>query len=89
MTAPAEDPQKDHPDVVVFPPILLFALIAVGVILDRFFPLGLLAQLPAAPRLFVGLILLVLGATLIVMTRRTFAGAGTPCLEDLTCCRQI
>jgi protein-S-isoprenylcysteine O-methyltransferase Ste14 len=83
MTAPAEDPQKDHPDVVVFPPILLFALIAVGVILDRFFPLGLLAQLPAAPRLFVGLILLVLGATLIVMTRRTFAGAGTNIRPDM------
>jgi hypothetical protein len=69
MTAPAEDPQKDHPDVVVFPPILLFALIAVGVILDRFFPLGILAQLPAMPRLVAGAILLVFGASFPVMTR--------------------
>jgi protein-S-isoprenylcysteine O-methyltransferase Ste14 len=82
MTAPAEDPQKDHPDVVVFPPILLFALIAVGVILDRFFPLGILAQLPAMPRLVAGAILLVFGASFPVMTRLAFARAGTNVRPD-------
>jgi hypothetical protein len=79
MTVPAEDPQKDHPDVVVFPPILLFALIAVGVILDRFFPLGILAQLPVTPRLVAGAILLVFGASFPIMTRLAFARAGSIC----------
>ena len=58
MTSPALDQQKDHPDVVVFPPVLLLAVIALGVILDRFFPLGILGHLPITPRLIVGLILL-------------------------------
>ena len=49
--APPQDQQKDHPDVVIFPPVLLLATIALGVILDQFFPLGILArQVPAPAR---------------------------------------
>jgi hypothetical protein len=77
MTSPALDQQKDHPDVVVFPPVLLLAVIALGVILDRFFPLGILGQLPITPRLIVGLILLLGGFSFPAMTRHTCASAGT------------
>jgi protein-S-isoprenylcysteine O-methyltransferase Ste14 len=82
MTSPALDRQKDHPDVVVFPPVLLLAVIALGVILDRFLPLGILGQLPTTPRLIVGLILLLGGFSFPAMTRRTFASAGTNIRPD-------
>jgi len=82
MTAPAPDQQKDHPDVVVFPPILLLAVIALGVILNRFFPLGILGQLLTTPRLVIGLILLLGGFSFPAMTRRTFTRAGTNIRPD-------
>jgi len=75
MTAPAPNQQKDHPDVVVLPPILLLAVIALGVFLDRFFPLGILGQLPTTQRLVIGLIPLLGGFCFPAMMRRTFARA--------------
>ena len=81
--APPQDQQKDHPDVVIFPPVLLLATIALGVILDQFFPLGILAKLPTTARLVIGAILLVAGASLPVMTRRTFDRAGTNIRPDI------
>jgi protein-S-isoprenylcysteine O-methyltransferase Ste14 len=74
---------KDHPDVVIFPPVLLLATIALGVILDQFFPLGILAKLPTTARLVAGAIVLVAGASLPVMTRRTFGRAGTNIRPDM------
>jgi protein-S-isoprenylcysteine O-methyltransferase Ste14 len=84
MTAPApgQDQEKDHPDVVIFPPVLLLATIALGVILDQFFPLGIIARLPTAARLIVGLILLVGGFSFTAMIKRTFTQAGTNIRPD-------
>jgi protein-S-isoprenylcysteine O-methyltransferase Ste14 len=81
--APAQDQHKDHPGVVIFPPVLLLATIALGIILDRFFPLGILAKLPTTARLLAGLILLVAGASLPIMTRRSFGRAGTNIRPDM------
>jgi protein-S-isoprenylcysteine O-methyltransferase Ste14 len=84
MTAPApgQDQEKDHPDVVIFPPVLLLATIALGIILGQFFPLGIIARLPTAPRLIVGLILLIGGFSFTAMIKRTFTRAGTNIRPD-------
>jgi protein-S-isoprenylcysteine O-methyltransferase Ste14 len=76
------DQTQDHANVVAFPPVLLLATIALGIILDQFFPLGLLAKQPFVPRLVAGAILLVAGASLPVMTKLAFTRAGTNIRPD-------
>jgi protein-S-isoprenylcysteine O-methyltransferase Ste14 len=82
MTASAEQ-QQDHANVVIFPPVLLLATIAFGIILDAFFPLGVLAKLPFVTRLVAGAILLVLGASLLISSRLAFGKAGTNIRPDM------
>jgi len=73
----------DNPGVIVLPPILLLATIAFGVVLDWFVPLGILAKLPMVPRLAVGAILFVVGASMLIATRRAFDEAGTNIRPDM------
>jgi protein-S-isoprenylcysteine O-methyltransferase Ste14 len=80
--APAQDEQKDHPDVVIFPPVLLLATIALGVILGQFFPLGFLTKLPGIPRLVIGAVLLVGGLSVVANVRRVFNASGTSIRPD-------
>jgi protein-S-isoprenylcysteine O-methyltransferase Ste14 len=74
---------QDNPGVVVLPPIILLATVALGVILDWFLPLGLLAHLPWTPRIVAGAILLVLGASMPFSVRRAFVSAGTNIRPDM------
>jgi protein-S-isoprenylcysteine O-methyltransferase Ste14 len=76
------DQTQDHANVVALPPVLLLATIALGIILDQFFPLGILAKLPTAARLSVGALLLLAGIFQIAMTRRAFTSAGTNIRPD-------
>jgi protein-S-isoprenylcysteine O-methyltransferase Ste14 len=78
MTAP----QQDNANVIVFPPILLLATIALAVILGWFFPIGVLAQIPFIPRIIAGAILFVLGASMPYRVRRAFTAAGTNIRPD-------
>jgi protein-S-isoprenylcysteine O-methyltransferase Ste14 len=73
----------DNPGVIVLPPILLLATIAFGVVLDWFVPLGILAKLPMVPRLAAGAILFVVGASMLIATRRAFDEAGTNIRPDM------
>jgi protein-S-isoprenylcysteine O-methyltransferase Ste14 len=74
---------QDNPGVVVFPPIILLATVALGVILDWFLPLGLLAHLPWTPRMVAGATLLVLGASMPFSVRRAFVSAGINIHPDM------
>jgi protein-S-isoprenylcysteine O-methyltransferase Ste14 len=82
MSTSVQHQPHDHPDVVVFPPIILLATIALGVLLGRFFPLGVLASVPLGPRLVVGAILFALGASMPIRTRLAFGKAGTNIRPD-------
>ena len=83
MTAPAPaQEEKDHPDVVIFPPVLLLATIALGIILDQFVPLGFLTKLPGIPRLVAGAALLVGGFSVVASVRRVFNASGTSIRPD-------
>jgi protein-S-isoprenylcysteine O-methyltransferase Ste14 len=73
----------DNPGVVVLPPIILLAVIAGGIILDWFVPLGILAQAPTVPRIVVGAILIGLGASMPITTRLAFEKAGTNIRPDM------
>ena len=77
-----QDQAPDHPNVIIFPPVLLLATLALGVILDGFLPLGLMAPLPWGPRMALGAVLLVLGASMPYRVRRAFASAGTNIRPD-------
>jgi protein-S-isoprenylcysteine O-methyltransferase Ste14 len=74
---------QDNAGVIVFPPVLLLATAAVGIILDWFLPLGFLAQLPWVPRLVAGALLFALGASAPIMMRRAFVAAGTNMRPDM------
>jgi protein-S-isoprenylcysteine O-methyltransferase Ste14 len=78
MTASAQD----NPGVIIFPPLLLLLVIIVGVGFDWLAPLGLLSQVPAIPRIVVGAILFLAGATLAGMARATFVRVGTNVRPD-------
>jgi protein-S-isoprenylcysteine O-methyltransferase Ste14 len=77
------DPAQDNPGVIVFPPVILLATLAAGIILDQFLPLNLLARMPWVPRLVAGSILFVLGASAPIMIRRVFVSAGTNIRPDM------
>jgi protein-S-isoprenylcysteine O-methyltransferase Ste14 len=73
---------KDHPDVVVYVPVLLLATIALGVILDWFLPIGILTKLAGIPRLVAGAALLVLGLSVLATVNKAFNAAGTSIRPD-------
>ena len=73
----------DNPGVIVLPPIILLATIVGGIVLDWFVPLGILAKAPMVPRIVVGAILFVLGASMPITTRRAFDKAGTNIRPDM------
>jgi len=77
------DEAHDNPNVLVLPPLLLLATIAAGVILDWLVPIGVLPTLPAVPRMVVGAILFVLGASAPVSARQAFMKAGTNIRPDM------
>ena len=62
---------RDAPNVIVFPPIIILATVALAVGLQWLVPLGLLAHVDATCRLAVGALLLLLGVL------PTIAGAIT------------
>ncbi len=72
----------DTPGVIVFPPLLLLAVVVLGIVLDMAAPLDLVAAQPLSVRVFTGLVLLVLGAAMIVGAKRGFDVAGTNIRPD-------
>jgi protein-S-isoprenylcysteine O-methyltransferase Ste14 len=73
---------KDNPGVIVFPPLILLAVLVLGLLLDYLLPLGVLAALPRILRLVVGLLLFLFGASFPIRARRAFKAAGTNIRPD-------
>jgi hypothetical protein len=74
---------QDRPNVIVLPPVLVLATIALGVILEWLLPIGLLAALPAFPLITAGVILFVLGDSVPIAARQAFVKAGTSIRPDM------
>jgi len=71
------DQAPDHPNVVIFPPILFLATVAAGLLLDWLLPIEVVETVPKIPRVLAGASLLCLGASLPIIARRAFKEAGT------------
>ncbi len=76
------DEAKDNPGVIVFPPLILLAVLVLGLLLDYLLPLGVLAKLPHLARLVVGLLLFLFGLSFPVRAKRAFEAAGTNIRPD-------
>jgi protein-S-isoprenylcysteine O-methyltransferase Ste14 len=66
----------------VFPPLILLAVLVLGLVLDYLRPLGIVDTLPRILRSIVGIALFLVGASLVVRVRRAFEAAGTNIRPD-------
>ena len=71
------DSSLDTPNVLIFPPLIPLAALVVGVILNLFMPLGLLAHIPFLGRIVVGAIAFVVGIGMVMAANRIFQRIGT------------
>lgn len=69
--------EKDIPGVIVFPPLILLAVVVIGIFLDWLWPLGFLDPLPVPVRIVLGLALFLLGLLSGIVGSRTFGRIGT------------
>jgi protein-S-isoprenylcysteine O-methyltransferase Ste14 len=68
---------QDHPNVVIFPPLILAATIALGVALQWLFPKGVLSMVSVPWRMALGVIVIFAGVVLAAMGRRILMRLGT------------
>src|SRR5512135_698567 len=73
---------RDTPGVIVFPPLILLAVLVLGLLLDYLVPLNVVDALPRVLRLVVGLLLFLFGASFPIRVRRAFEAAGTNIRPD-------
>ena len=73
---------RDTPGVIVFPPLILLAVLVLGLLLDYLLPLDVIDALPRVLRLVVGLLLFLFGASFPIRVRRAFEAAGTNIRPD-------
>ena len=81
------DISRDTPDVLIFPPLIPLSVLVVGVVLNFFMPLGLLAHVQFLGRIVVGTIAFVVGIGMVIGANRIFRRIGTnarPSLPTLT-----
>ena len=71
------DSSRDTPDVIIFPPLILLLVLVVGVVLNFFMPLGLLAHVLFLGRIVVGAIAFVVGIGMVIGANRIFRRIGT------------
>lgn len=76
------DQTKGNPGVIVFPPLILLAVVVLGIVLDYLLPLGWLDGLPRILRFVLGLALLLFGLSFPIRARRAFEAAGTNIRPD-------
>ena len=69
--------EKDVPGVIVFPPLIPLAVLVVGVLLDWFWPIGLLNPIPLTVKIVVGAALVLLGLVIGIVGNRNFVQIGT------------
>src|SRR5215467_6085650 len=73
---------RDTPGVIVFPPLILLAVLVLGLLLDHVLPLNIVEALSRTLRLIVGLLLFLFGASFPIRVRRAFEAAGTNIRPD-------
>ena len=71
------DTSRDTPDVIIFPPLILLLVLVVGVVLNFFMPLGLLAHVLFLGRIVVGAIAFVVGIGMVIGANLIFRRIGT------------
>lgn len=67
----------DHPNVIVFPPLILAATVAFACLLQWLLPLGLLADIGQTPRVVAGAAVILAGVSLAAAGRRLLTRLGT------------
>jgi protein-S-isoprenylcysteine O-methyltransferase Ste14 len=68
---------QDHPDVMVFPPIILATTLVLACMLQWLWPLGALANMGQTWRIVIGSSLILAGVSLAAAGRRTLMRLGT------------
>jgi protein-S-isoprenylcysteine O-methyltransferase Ste14 len=68
---------QDHPDVMVFPPVILLTTLVLACMLQWLWPLGVLASTSQIGRIAVGCGLILAGVALAAGGRRTLTRLGT------------
>ena len=68
---------EDHPNVIIFPPIILATTVALGFLLQWSLPLGTLATTSHAWRIPLGVAVIFAGVLLAATSRRTLVRLGT------------
>jgi protein-S-isoprenylcysteine O-methyltransferase Ste14 len=71
------NPSNDRPRVIVFPPVILIATIALSFLLQWLVPLGLLTGIDPRWRIGVGLAIFAAGVLLCVIARTSLVRRGT------------
>jgi protein-S-isoprenylcysteine O-methyltransferase Ste14 len=71
------DTSRDTPNVLIFPPLIPLSALVVGVVLNFFAPLGLLAHVLFLGRIVVGAIAFVVGIGMVIGANRIFQRIGT------------
>ena len=69
--------RADHPDVVVFPPVILLAVLVLAVALQWLLPLGVMVRVDRTWRIAGGGVLMLLGVAVTLAGARTLRGRGT------------
>lgn len=67
----------DHPDVVIFPPLILACALAFACLLQALSPLGWLGGLGQDVRIGTGIVFAIIGFAIAASGRRRLVGAGT------------
>jgi len=70
-------PSHDRPDVIVFPPLIWVATMALATILQWLMPVGMLGRIDLGLRLSIGIAALAIGVALAATGRRTLMRLGT------------
>ena len=78
MTEVANGPATpDHPDVIVFPPVIPLSTLAISCLLQWLAPLGLIDGIDREWRIGWGVIMLTAGMLMTILGRRTLVRHGT------------
>jgi protein-S-isoprenylcysteine O-methyltransferase Ste14 len=71
------DTSRDTPNVIIFPPLIPLSVLVIGVVLNFFMPLALLAHDLFVGRIVVGVIVFVVGIGMVIGASRIFRRIGT------------
>lgn len=67
----------NHPDIIVFPPVILATALVLACMLQWLWPLGALASMSQGWRITIGCVLVLAGVSLAAAGRRTLTRLGT------------